>query len=1353
MIANNPQAVGLSFASTTNAEPLSPAKSKGDSLVRDRFLDCPTLQPGFMRTKGLCNGVARHASWDSFYNIQSRRKAMKKFLPYPLRVALIFLAFGVLWIVGTDWLVFVQAEAPARIATQSTYKGLFFILASAILIYFVLHQEYRARSRAESTRGESEARYLSLFENMLNGLAYCRMIYKGGKPVDFVFLEVNRAFERLTGLKDAVGKKVTEIIPGIRESNPELFKIYGRVAAAGRPETFETYVKGLDSWFEVSVYSPEKDRFVAIFDVITERKWAEENARQLNERLTLATKAAGMGVWDWDVQRDQLVWDDQMYELYGVRKQDFSGAYEAWLNGLHPDDRLECDRISKQALSGENEYDTEFRVVWPDGTIRHLKARAQVIRDAQGTPLRMIGVNYDITERKQAEREIDLLARFPAENPSPVLRLLRDGTILYANAGSGEVLAAWDRRQGEVVAEDLRGIVSDVLANRTGRLTELRCGDKIYSFYVMPVLGTDYVNLYGRDITAGIQAEEALRASEERFRRIFEEGQFGITIAGPDYRFLDANPAFCKMIGYSIEELRQLTFAEITAPERVEQDAEGVRAMTRGEKPDYRTEKKYKKKDGSTLWGSLVVSPVRDARGRILYYLAMVEDVSERKRAEESLRETQQLYENVFRLSPEVIVVTTEDEGRYLAVNDAHERVTGYSGEEVIGRRVEEFEVWETPEHRKKMIALLDEQGMVSNEEVRFIRRSGEPYTALLSMVRLELGGQKCLISMVSDISDRKKAEEALRASEQRFRSLADQAPLMIGMTDECGKITFLNKTWLEFRGKTLEEEAGWAWVAGLHPADRDRVVAEIESAVGQRLPYSIEYRIQDRLGSYHWLLDTAAPFQGPDGRPQGYIGTAVDITGRKAAEEALKGSEQRYRSLAEAAHDMIYILDEAGRVKYVNSFGASQFHRQPEDLVGALQKDLFPPEISQRQNENVRKVFVSSEPLYVEAPSVLSGRPLWLGTWLVPLRDQDGQVDSVMGLSRDITERKEAEAALRQKEEDYRQLFEAESDAIFLIDNTTGRILEANEAACKLYGYSRKELLARRDADLSAEPVRTEQVTRETAPLAEQVIHIPLRYHRSKAGIVFPVEITGRFFMHQGKTVHIAAIRDITERRKAEEKIKAALEEKDALLREVHHRVKNNLQAMIYLVEMQLTQIRSESTRQFLRELQEQARAMSLVYEQLYQSENLAQVAMQPYLEQLTVGVVQAIAPALEIDLDLKLSAVSLDVSQAMPCGLIVNELITNTIKYAFPSSFTRRPKLSISLKAQRDKYTLIVKDNGVGLPAGTDWRKTKSLGLRLVNMWATHQLGGTLDVCSEAGACYTITFRTREGADDADR
>jgi PAS domain S-box-containing protein len=140
-------------------------------------------------------------------------------------------------------------------------------------------------ARAREVLAASEEHFRSLFENMLNGFAYCRVHFEGSKAVDFTYLQVNHAFESLTGLRNVVGRQVSEVIPGLRASNPELFEVYGRVALTGVPERFEAYVEPLDMWFEVSVYSPGREYFVAVFDVITERKRAEEQLRKLNEEL------------------------------------------------------------------------------------------------------------------------------------------------------------------------------------------------------------------------------------------------------------------------------------------------------------------------------------------------------------------------------------------------------------------------------------------------------------------------------------------------------------------------------------------------------------------------------------------------------------------------------------------------------------------------------------------------------------------------------------------------------------------------------------------------------------------------------------------------------------------------------------------------------------------------------------------------------------------------------------------------------------------------------------------------------------------------------------------------------------
>ena len=142
-----------------------------------------------------------------------------------------------------------------------------------------------------------------------------------------------------------------------------------------------------------------------VFLDITALKQAEAKLHDSVDKFDLAAHAAGLAVWDWDIQNSQLVWDDRMYQLYGTRKENFAGAYEVWLNGVHTEDKIRCEAETQLALRGEKEYDTEFRIVWADGTIRYLKAYAQVVRDADGKPLRMTGINYDITTQKQLEGE------------------------------------------------------------------------------------------------------------------------------------------------------------------------------------------------------------------------------------------------------------------------------------------------------------------------------------------------------------------------------------------------------------------------------------------------------------------------------------------------------------------------------------------------------------------------------------------------------------------------------------------------------------------------------------------------------------------------------------------------------------------------------------------------------------------------------------------------------------------------------------------------------------------------------------------------------------------------------------
>ncbi|MDP3429414.1 MAG: PAS domain S-box protein, partial [Desulfomicrobium sp.] len=257
---------------------------------------------------------------------------------------------------------------------------------------------------------KSVQRHLSILQTAMDGIW---MIDEQGR-----FVEVNETYCRMSGY--SMQELLTMSIPDVEslETASETAAHLKEIMERGE-DRFESQHRRKDGSIydvEVSVqYRPDDGGQLVVFvQDITERKRAEEALKNASMRASLAMKAGGVGVWEYDLVHNRLQWDEQMYALYGIIRDAFGGVYDYWRAGVHPEDVARCDQEVAMALHGEKEFGTEFRVIWPDGTVRHIQALAMVLRDADGKPLRMIGTNWDITERKRAEEAL-LQAKEAAE--------------------------------------------------------------------------------------------------------------------------------------------------------------------------------------------------------------------------------------------------------------------------------------------------------------------------------------------------------------------------------------------------------------------------------------------------------------------------------------------------------------------------------------------------------------------------------------------------------------------------------------------------------------------------------------------------------------------------------------------------------------------------------------------------------------------------------------------------------------------------------------------------------------------------------------------------------------------------
>lgn len=340
--------------------------------------------------------------------------------------------------------------------------------------------------------------------------------------------------------------------------------------------------------------------------------------------------------------------------------------------------------------------------------------------------------------------------------------------------------------------------------------------------------------------------------------------------------------------------------------------------------------------------------------------------------------------------------------------------------------------------------------------------------------------------------------------------------------------------------------------------------------------------------------------------------------------------------------------------------------------------------------------------------------------------------------------------ARARLSEARFRLLFNNSSESIFVFGSIgpagiPGKIIEVNDIACHLLGYTREEILALRPPDIFHEESKG-SVAGVFARLKSEGSAICECSYRTNAGVRIPVEVSMQLFDMQGSEAIITNAHDITERKRAEGLLRSALREKEVLLREIHHRVKNNMQVVSSLLNLQAAQTQDRATKAMLEESRQRIRSIAIIHEKLYNSSSLASIDFSAYLKSVTDELLRTFGRP-DISCVLELESIAFEIDQAIPAGLVVNELLTNALRHAFPTA--SGGTVHVGLRSMGDeRVELVVRDDGVGFPAGINIPAATSMGLAIVRT-LVEQMHGTITVVGTSGTTCTVRFALNKRPD----
>jgi len=991
---------------------------------------------------------------------------------------------------------------------------------------------------------QAEAKHRSIFENAAEGIFQ--------STPEGRYLSVNPAMARLYGYDtpEEMMEAVTDIARQVY-ADPEMRREFARrLKKEGKVEKFEARNLRKDGsliWTSTNarIVRDAKGKvlyYEGFIQDITERKKAQEALRKSERDLQLTLDATTDGIYEWNFKTNVLFFSPRYYTMLGYDPGELPATYETWKSLIHLDDLAGALHVAEDYLSSKpDRYENEFRMRTKAAGYRWIHARSTVVeRDEHGAAVRIIGNHEDITERKQTEEEIKSLAKFPSENPNPVLRIDQEGILLYANQATFLLLADWNLQIGQAVPEVLRELMRETFVDQHVQTADIPCGERVFLVAAAPITETGYSNLYIQDVTERKRAEEALREAEAWFRTtLYSIGDAVITTDAKS-RVQQMNPVAEALTGWREAEARGKPLAEVfyIVNEETRRAVENpvTRVLREGVVIGLGNHTLLIARDGTERPIADAGAPIRNDRGEAVGVVLVFRDQTAERAAQKALRESEERFSTVFRSSPIGISITRLADGKVSDANPTFLRMFGYTHEEVIGRTTLELNVWAHPEDRDRMFKLLREQGGVKDFETQFRKKSGEIGDLLVSAEVIDLAGEQFLLSLMQNITERKRAETELYIALEKYRVLFESFPLGISVTDAAGNLIEVNRESERLLGIPRDEHTRrmydgpeWRIVRpdGL-PMPPDEY-ASVRALREKRLVENVEMGIVKGGGEITWISVTAAPIP-----LEGY-GVAIaygDITERKRAEEAVQVRSQ----IIDAAIDSVFIHDLDGNILYVNESAAKTRGYTRDEMIGMNLSQLDTPEFAPLSQPRIKDLLKTGQARFDSVHRCKDGS-LMLIDIRVQLIEYYGNT-AVLGIVRDITERKQAEEALRESEEKYRNVVERANDGITIIQDTIVKYL--NPSLAELWGGTVEEVIGTPFANYihpDELPVVLDRYQRRMA--GEDVIPTYETVLKRKDGSKAYVELNAGTIMFQREPADLAIVRDITERKRAEDALR----------------------------------------------------------------------------------------------------------------------------------------------------------------------------------------------------------------------